>query len=114
MTDSGGNFPAPGQGFSVVPEQVRDVGIYIYSLADTLSGALSSAAEEVAELLNRSWTGDYADEFSEGWTEVHDGGRQIFAALTTMAEKLGVTAETFQSVDANNAAALDIPKLNWT
>ncbi|OBA51914.1 hypothetical protein A5780_28270 [Nocardia sp. 852002-20019_SCH5090214] len=114
MTDSGGNIPAPGHGFSVVPEQVRDVGIYIYGLADTLSGALNSAGEEVAELLNGSWTGDYADEFSEGWTEVHDGGRQIFAALTTMAEKLGVTAETFQSVDANNAAALDIPKLNWT
>ncbi|MBF6278619.1 WXG100 family type VII secretion target [Nocardia nova] len=107
-------MPAPGQGFSVVPEQVRDVGIYIYGLADTLSGALNSAGEEVAELLNGSWTGDYADEFSEGWTEVHDGGRQIFAALATMAEKLGVTAETFQSVDANNAAALDIPKLNWT
>lgn len=93
---------------------MRDVGIYIYGLADTLSGALNSAGEEVAELLNGSWTGDYADEFSEGWTEVHDGGRQIFAALATMAEKLGVTAETFQSVDANNAAALDIPKLNWT
>ncbi|PPJ30721.1 WXG100 family type VII secretion target [Nocardia nova] len=107
-------MPAPGHGFSVVPEQVRDVGIYIYGLADTLSGALNSAGEEVAELLNGSWTGDYADEFSEGWTEVHDGGRQIFAALATMAEKLGVTAETFQSVDANNAAALDIPKLNWT
>lgn len=93
---------------------MRDVGIYIYGLADTLSEALNSAAGEVAELLNGSWTGDYADEFSEGWTEVHDGGRQIFAALATMAEKLGVTAETFQSVDANNAAALDIPKLNWT
>ena len=93
---------------------MRDVGIYIYGLADTLSGALNSAGEEVAELLNGSWTGDYADEFSEGWTEVHNGGRQIFAALTTMAEKLGVTAETLQSVDANNAAALDIPKLNWT
>ncbi|MGA4790040.1 type VII secretion target [Nocardia sp. AB354] len=114
MTDSGGNIPALGQGFSVLPNQVRDVGIYIYSLAGTLSGALNSAAEEVSELLNGSWTGDYADEFSEGWTEVHDGGRQIFAALTTMAEKLGVVAETFQSMDANNAAALDIPKLNWT
>ncbi|NKY88225.1 WXG100 family type VII secretion target [Nocardia veterana] len=104
----------PGQGFSVVPEQVRDVGIYIYGLADTLSSALDSAATDVAELLNGSWTGDYADEFSEGWSEVHDGGRRIFQALATMAEKLGVTADTFRSVDANTAAALNIPKLNWT
>ncbi|NKY44312.1 WXG100 family type VII secretion target [Nocardia cerradoensis] len=114
MSDNGGNVPAPGQPFSVVPEQVRDVGIYIRGLAETLSGALDSAAKDVAELLNGGWTGDYADEFSEGWTEVHDGGRQIFAALATMAEKLGVTAETFQSVDADSAAALGIPTLNWS
>ncbi|MFF0455025.1 WXG100 family type VII secretion target [Nocardia africana] len=114
MSDSGGNVPASGQPFSVVPEQVRDVGIYIRGLAETLSGALDSAAKDVAELLNGNWTGDYADEFSEGWTEVHDGGRQIFGALATMAEKLGVTAETFQSVDADSAAALNIPTLNWS
>lgn len=65
---------------------MRDVGTYIYGLADTLSQALDSAAKDVAELLIRSWTGDYADEFSEGWTDVHDGGRQIFEALATMAE----------------------------
>ncbi len=114
MSENGGNVPAPGQGFSVVPEQVRNVGTYIYGLADTLSGALDSAATDVAELLNDSWTGDYADEFSEGWDDVHDGARQIFAALTTMAEKLGVTAETFATVDQNSADALGIPKLNWS
>ncbi|WP_305779791.1 WXG100 family type VII secretion target [Nocardia nova] len=114
MTESGGNVPAPGPGFSVVPEEVRNVGIYVDGLAQTLSGALDSVAGEVAELLNGSWTGDYADEFSEGWTEVYDGGQQIFAALATMAEKLGVTADTFRSVDADSAAALDVPTLNWT
>ena len=114
MSDSGGTPPGPGQEFSVVPEQVRDVGTYVYGLADTLAGALDSAAKEVAELLTSSWTGDYADEFSEGWNEVHDGGRQIFTALTGMAEKLGVTAETFAATDEASAAELGIPKLNWS
>lgn len=114
MSDSGGNSPGPGQDFTVAPERVRDVGVYIYGLAETLHNALDSAAEDVSELLSDSWTGDYADEFSEGWTEVHDGGRQIFQALATLADKLGVTAETFQSVDANSAAALDVPRLDWT
>ncbi|MBF4998430.1 WXG100 family type VII secretion target [Nocardia sp. BSTN01] len=113
MSDNGGNT-VPGQGFSVVPAQVRDVGTYVYGLAETLSGALDSAAEEVAELLNSSWTGDYADEFAEGWHEVEDGGRQIFSALTSMAEKLGVTADTFATTDEASAAALGIPKLNWS
>ncbi|PPJ31711.1 WXG100 family type VII secretion target [Nocardia nova] len=93
---------------------MRDVGIYIYGLADTLSGALDSADKDVAELLNGSWTGDYADEFSEGWDEVHDGGRRIFAALSEMAEKLGVTADTFATVDHASADALGVPKLNWS
>ncbi len=93
---------------------MRDTGVYIYGLAETLSNAMDAAAKDVGELLTDSWTGDYADEFSEGWTEVHDGGRQIFHALASLAEKLGVTAETFQSVDASSAAALNIPTLNWT
>ncbi len=114
MSESGGNVPAPGPTFSVVPDQVREVGIYIYGLADTLSSAMDSAAKDVAELLDGSWTGDYADEFSDGWDEVHDGGQQIFAALTTMAEKLGVTADTFATVDQESADTLGIPKLNWS
>lgn len=97
----------------MVPEQVRDVGNYVYGLADTLRDALGAAARDVDELVHSSWTGDYADEFARGWTDVHDGGREIFEALTTMAEKLGVTAETFAAVDADNAAAVDVPLLNW-
>ncbi|NKY47179.1 WXG100 family type VII secretion target [Nocardia cerradoensis] len=97
-----------------MPEQVRDVGVYIYGLAETLHNALDSAAKDVEDMLTDSWTGDYADEFSQGWTEVHAGGRQIFRALASLAEKLGVTAEMFQSVDANSAAALNIPRLDWT
>jgi WXG100 family type VII secretion target len=67
---------------------------------------------EVGELTTNSWRGDAATEFANGWTEVRDGGTQIIAALTTMAEKLGVTADTYQSRDLNTAAALNNSSLD--
>ncbi|NKY49705.1 hypothetical protein [Nocardia vermiculata] len=36
--------------FFCCPEQVRDVGTYVYGLADTSAGAMVSVAEVVAEL----------------------------------------------------------------
>ncbi|MFC9898416.1 ESX-1 secretion-associated protein [Nocardia sp. NPDC127579] len=103
---TGGGVPTSGQNLSVVPEQVRDVGKYVYELAESLRTALDSAAKDVASLLDGSWTGDAAAEFSEGWTDVRDGGTQIMTALTGMAEKLGVTADTYQARDESNAAPL--------
>ena len=114
MTDGGGGLPSPGQRLSVVPEQVRDVGIYIYGLADTLAQALGMAAKDVERLLSENWTGDYATEFADGWTEVNDGGDKIFKALVAMAEKLGVTAESYSATDSRSATALEVPKLNWS
>lgn len=114
MTDGGGGLQSPGHNLSVVPEQVRDVGIYIYGLADTLAQALGAAAKDVERLLSEDWTGDYATEFADGWSEVRDGGDRIFQALTGMAEKLGVTAESFATTDSQSAAALEVPQLNWS
>lgn len=70
----------PGQQVSVVPEQVRDVGKYVYELTKALRSALDSAANDVDALTNGSWTGDSATEFANGWTDVRDGGVQINAA----------------------------------
>ncbi|MEV6280326.1 ESX-1 secretion-associated protein [Nocardia sp. NPDC051832] len=91
---------------AVVPEKVRDVGKYVYELADTLRTAMDAAAKEVGLLLDGGWTGASATDFAEGWTDVKDGGGQIMSALTEMAEKLGVTAETYESVDEGNASPL--------
>ncbi|MBO0856123.1 MAG: WXG100 family type VII secretion target [Nocardia sp.] len=109
MSDGGGGVPAPGHGVSVAPQQVHDVGVYLYELAETLSSALNSAGKDVSELLNGSWSGDYADEFGRGWTDVHEGGQRVFAALSSLAEKLGVTAESFTATDQGNAAGLGQP-----
>ncbi|GAA5067194.1 hypothetical protein GCM10023318_56060 [Nocardia callitridis] len=102
----------PGERLSVVPEQVRDVGKYVYDLAESLRSALDSAAKDVNAVAGGSWTGDAATEFSDGWTEVHDGGVRIMAALTDMAEKLGVTADTYQTQDQGSAAAITTSSLD--
>ncbi|MGY4103919.1 WXG100 family type VII secretion target [Nocardia sp. R16R-3T] len=112
-----GGTSGSSQALSVVPDQVREVGTYVYALADTLSTALDSAAREVESLTTSSWTGDASTGFNTGWNEVSDGGRQIISALTGLAEKLGVTAETYQRRDESNAGALsssslDLPSLS--
>lgn len=104
--------PASGQRLSVVPEQVREVGKYVYELAETLRTASDSAATDVDAVANGSWTGGLAVEFADGWSDIRDGGGQIITALAAMAEKLGVTAETYQSRDesnASNTSSLDLP-----
>ncbi|MGW4772849.1 ESX-1 secretion-associated protein [Nocardia sp. NPDC004278] len=103
---SDGGTPTANQSLSVVPEKVREVGKYVYELAETLRTALDSAAKDVDAVANGSWTGNLASKFAEGWTEVHDGGGQIISALSELAEKLGVTAETYEAQDASNASAL--------
>ncbi|MEV6138791.1 WXG100 family type VII secretion target [Nocardia sp. NPDC051990] len=109
---SDGGTPASGQNLAVMPEKVREVGKYVYELAEALRAALDSAAKDVASLTDGSWTGDAANEFSAGWTEVRDGGVQIMTALTGMAEKLGVTADTYQAGDESNAATLNTSSLD--
>nr|WP_067808299.1 WXG100 family type VII secretion target [Nocardia beijingensis] len=102
----------PGEPLSVVPNEVRALGNYVYSIADALRTALDSAGRDVAALTSSGWVGAAANGFSEGWGEVESGGQQLFAALTTMAEKLGVTAETYAQRDQATAVEfvrLDLP-----
>ncbi|MBY8854974.1 ESX-1 secretion-associated protein [Nocardia sp. CA2R105] len=111
MSGSGGPSGV-GQDLSVVPEDVQAVGRYAYEVADTMRQALTSAAREVDQLLSSSWKGDLADEFSTGWNETNDGGTQLLQDLTALAEKLGITADTYHSTDTTSASrisSLDLP-----
>jgi WXG100 family type VII secretion target len=94
-----------GQSLTVVPDDVRNVGNYVYELAETLRSALDSAGREV-DALDRTWFGSAASGFSTGWRETSSSGQQIISALTEMAEKLGVTAATYQRQDEAQASAL--------
>ncbi|MEU4314277.1 hypothetical protein [Nocardia sp. NPDC024068] len=77
MADYGG--PAGPQDVSVVPDEVRSVGRYVYGIADALRRALESAGSEVDSLTDGSWVGDDAAEFAVGWADVRDGGVQNYA-----------------------------------
>lgn len=109
MSTPGGSGYQP---LVVVPDQVREVGRYVYGIADALQTALRAASREVDTLLGSGWTGDSADEFNTGWTETITGGTQICTALTGMAEKLGVTADNFQSQDTSAAFSLNMAGLD--
>ena len=109
MTVSGG---PSGQELSVVPDEVQAIGQYVYNIADTMHQALATAAREVEQLLASGWIGDAADEFSTGWTETRDGGTQLMQDLTSLAEKLGITAANYKSTDtaaADRISSLDLP-----
>ncbi|MFC8046871.1 WXG100 family type VII secretion target [Nocardia sp. NPDC057353] len=102
MSDTGGTPVA------VVPEKVREVGQYVYDLAETLRGALQSAARDVDRLTTESWTGDAAAEFATGWTDVRDGGTAIIDALAVLAEKLGVSAANYEKQESESATLLNM------
>lgn len=87
-----------------MPEQVRDVGKYVYELAEILCTASDSAATDVDAVANDRWTGGSATEFADGWSDTRNGGGHLITALAAMAEKLGVTAETYEASGASNAS----------
>ncbi|WP_280498652.1 WXG100 family type VII secretion target [Nocardia cyriacigeorgica] len=107
-----GETPVSNSTVTVVPEQVREVGQYLYDVAEAVRAALESAARDVDSLTDGGWRGGAATQFTEGWTELRDGGVQIISALTGMAEKLGVTADNYQAQDEGTAAALTQSSLN--
>ncbi|MFC6011795.1 WXG100 family type VII secretion target [Nocardia lasii] len=109
MSTPGGSGVPP---LSVVPAEVQTVGRYVYGIAESLRTALDSAHSDVDTLLASGWTGDLATVFGTGWTETREGGSTIIAALTTMAEKLGITAETYQQQDISYANALNMSSLD--
>ncbi|MGF6887095.1 WXG100 family type VII secretion target [Nocardia sp. GAS34] len=91
---------------------MQAIGQYVYNIADTMKQALDSAAREVDSLLASGWIGDAADEFSAGWGETRDGGTKLMQSLTSLAEKLGVTAANYRNTDAasaSNISSLDLP-----
>ncbi|WP_280264300.1 type VII secretion target [Nocardia abscessus] len=47
---SDGGTPASITNLSVVPEKVREAGMYVYELAEALRTALDSAAKDVSSL----------------------------------------------------------------
>ncbi|MFB8005151.1 WXG100 family type VII secretion target [Nocardia sp. NPDC056000] len=90
-------------GLLVIPEDVQAFGKYALDVADTMRSALKAVEREVDSLTTAGWTGAAAKFFSTGWSECSEGGHSTIDALTTLAGKLGVTAETYTSHDLLSA-----------
>ncbi len=99
------------QSLTVVPDDVRAIGRYVYQRAQELRGALTSAGREVEQLTSGGWKGDAATSFIRGWSECRDGGDRIIDTLSGLAAKLGVSADTYLERDTSTANAISSLKL---
>ncbi|WP_225728323.1 MULTISPECIES: WXG100 family type VII secretion target [unclassified Nocardia] len=97
--------------FDVVPAEVTDAGRYVQLAAQELVNGLRSIDSDVSRLLE-SWTGSSATAYRSGWEETRKGAETVLQALGTLAELLGVVADTHVSLDTQRAAdtsSLDLP-----
>ncbi|KAA0018530.1 WXG100 family type VII secretion target [Antrihabitans cavernicola] len=94
-----------GEPLHVVPEEVTSVGRFAYEIAEQLRSGSTRLDGEV-QGLSATWRGSAADSYRSGWDEMHHGAVQVWDALFQMAEKLGVTADTYRTQDSASASAL--------
>ncbi|MFD4444453.1 WXG100 family type VII secretion target [Nocardia sp. NPDC058519] len=96
---------------SVVPDEVKALGRLAYRVASECQSGYRSLATD-AQITIDSWRGNNATTFTAGWDEFHSGADQVWDALFELAEKLGITADTFVTTDQSNASglsSLDLP-----
>ncbi|MFD0363565.1 WXG100 family type VII secretion target [Nocardia sp. GCM10030253] len=97
--------------FDVVPAEVTDAGRYVQLTAEELVNGLRSIDADVNRLLE-NWTGNAATSYRSGWDETRKGAETVLEALATLAELLGVVADTHVDLDTQRAAStssLDLP-----
>ncbi|RBO94335.1 WXG100 family type VII secretion target [Nocardia puris] len=97
--------------FDVVPAEVSDAGRFVQLTAQELVNGLRAIDADVDRLL-RNWTGSSAAAYRAGWDETRKGAETVLESLATLAELLGVVADTHVEVDtqrASNTSSLDLP-----
>ncbi|MFF5037457.1 WXG100 family type VII secretion target [Nocardia salmonicida] len=97
--------------FDVAPADVTDAGRYVQLTAQELATGLRAIDSDVNKLL-QSWTGNSATSYRSGWDEARKGAETVLEALATLAELLGVVADTHTDLDtqrAANTSSLDLP-----
>lgn len=105
-----GGEVVPSGSVSVDLDAIAEISRHLRGVADTLHTALESTAGDVAGLAtggtSGTWNGDAAVVFSEGWTNVREGGMQIISSLMNLAEQLGITADSYRNNEVANAYEL--------
>ena len=96
---------------NVVPDEVKAIGKFAYNVAEQLKSGSTSLDREVQALFG-TWRGSAADAYRTGWDEMQDGALKVWDSLTDLAEKLGVTAATYQDLDSTNASSYNSLQLD--
>ncbi|WP_446223035.1 WXG100 family type VII secretion target [Nocardia sp. IBHARD005] len=97
--------------FDVVPAEVTGAGRYVQLTAHELVNGLRAIDADVSRLLE-NWTGNSATAYRVGWDETSKGAQTVLEALATLAELLGVVADTHVELDtrrASDTSSLDLP-----
>jgi WXG100 family type VII secretion target len=97
--------------FDVVPAEVADAGKYVQLTAQELVTGVRALNSEITRLLE-NWTGNSATSFRSGWDEARQGAETVLESLGTLAELLGVVADTHTDLDSSramNTSSLDLP-----
>ncbi|MFD4430189.1 WXG100 family type VII secretion target [Nocardia sp. NPDC058497] len=93
---------------------VQEFGRFVFGIANDLKSGSSTVDREVTGLM-ATWRGSAADSYATDWNELCSGAAQVWEALFALAEKLGITAASFQEVDLSNSSglrSLNIPELS--
>ncbi|WP_280458131.1 WXG100 family type VII secretion target [Nocardia carnea] len=99
----------PDPGLQVIPDHVLDAGRFVQLTADQLVNALHSLDTDIDAVL-AVWKGHSANAYRSGWDETKRGAVEVLEALSTIAELLGVTTESFVEQDDTNSQSY--PSLN--
>ncbi|MFE6922630.1 WXG100 family type VII secretion target [Nocardia sp. NPDC057663] len=85
-------------------DSVQEFGRLVYRTAEELRSGATTVDHDVAGLMN-SWRGAAADAYNDEWDQLGRGASQVWDAMFTLAEKLGITAENFREADVSTAGS---------
>lgn len=85
--------------FAVATEAVDSTGGRLRTGAQSIRAELDALVAEVTGLTSSEWTGTASGAFSEQYTQLNEGWKQIELALDDIAAKLGGTATEYGDME---------------
>jgi 6 kDa early secretory antigenic target len=85
--------------FTVATEAVDSTGGRLRTGAQSIRAELDALVAEVTGLTSSEWTGTASGAFSEQYTQLNEGWKQIETALDGIASRLGGTATEYSDLE---------------
>lgn len=88
-----------GHRLAVATDAVDSTGARLRTGAQSIRAELDALVLEVTGLTSGEWTGTASNAFSEQYTQLNDGWKQIEAALDDIAARLEGTASEYSNLE---------------